>query len=105
MFCEGWLVFDTIVVLLSWPFSGLSVICSFRVLKALRLATRVPELQRLILALFAVLPRLVGNATIMGLVFYVYAVLFTSLFQDLYDQGIASHNYFSLLNRTTFTLF
>jgi hypothetical protein len=41
----------------------------------------------------------------MLLLFYIFAVIFTNLFYDLYDEGQTSEDYFSRLDITAFTLF
>jgi len=41
----------------------------------------------------------------MLLVFYIFGVMFTQLFQSSYEDGVTDVDYFSSLDRTFFTLF
>jgi hypothetical protein len=50
---DGWLVFDTIIILTSWSFSSVQVIRAFRIFRALRLVTRIKIMKNLILGAFA----------------------------------------------------
>jgi len=110
LFKDGWLVFDFIIVLLSWSLQQLQIIRAFRIFRALRLIARVACLQDLIKALIAVLPRMGGIACIMALIFYVFAVMFTNLFGDIVFLDESSPHgggveYFSRLDYTLLTLF
>mmetsp|Transcript_22590 Transcript_22590/g.40769 ORF Transcript_22590/g.40769 Transcript_22590/m.40769 type:complete len:345 (-) Transcript_22590:82-1116(-) len=100
-FKDGWLVFDFIIVILSWAFESIQVIRSFRVLRALRLVTRIDAMRNLVLSLFAVIPRMSAIALLLLLVFYIFAVMFTALFKEL----PLSENYFTRLDNSFFTLF
>ena len=46
---DGWLVFDLIVVTMSWAFAELQIIRAFRIFRALRLITRVKVMKNLVL--------------------------------------------------------
>jgi hypothetical protein len=46
---DGWLVFDLIVIVLSWCFDSVQVIRAFRIFRALRLITRVKVMKNLVL--------------------------------------------------------
>lgn len=45
---DAWLVFDLIIVVASWSFSGLQIIRAFRIFRALRLITRIKVMQNLV---------------------------------------------------------
>ena len=49
LFQDGWLVFDTIIIVTSWSAGEAQIIRAFRILRALRLITRVQVMQNLIL--------------------------------------------------------
>merc|ERR1712129_591790 len=104
LFYDGWLVFDFIIVFLSWSFQEVQVIRAFRILRALRLISRVKNLRNLVMALFDALPRLSAIMLLLTLVFYIFAVMFTSLFRDLYKDGLTDVDYFGRLDFTFFTL-
>jgi Ion transport protein len=46
---DGWLVFDLIVILMSWCFASVQIIRSFRIFRALRLITRIKVMKNLVL--------------------------------------------------------
>ena len=55
----------------------------------------------IVTALFSVLPRLGSIACLLGLIFYIFSVLFTELFGDL----VLTEDYFSTLERSLLTMF
>jgi hypothetical protein len=46
---DGWLVFDLIVIAMSWSFSQAQIIRAFRIFRALRLITRIEVMKNLVL--------------------------------------------------------
>ena len=46
---DGWLVFDLIVIAVSWIFSDVQIIRAFRIFRALRLITRITVMKNLVL--------------------------------------------------------
>lgn len=105
LFYQGWLVFDLVIVVLSWSFQSMQVIRAFRILRALRIITRVQDLRNLVAALFDAAPRLVAIILLLVLVFYIFAVMFTNLFKDLQEEAGLTVNYFGRLDFTLFSLF
>mmetsp|Transcript_58413 Transcript_58413/g.123910 ORF Transcript_58413/g.123910 Transcript_58413/m.123910 type:complete len:437 (-) Transcript_58413:149-1459(-) len=101
LFTDGWLVFDFIIILLSWSFSQLQIIRAFRIFRALRIITRIETMRNLVAALFDIMPRLGAITTLLLLIFYIFAVLFTQLFGELELSG----EYFSRLDYSFLTLF
>mmetsp|Transcript_24619 Transcript_24619/g.58397 ORF Transcript_24619/g.58397 Transcript_24619/m.58397 type:complete len:452 (-) Transcript_24619:23-1378(-) len=99
---DGWLVFDLIIITVSWAFAEFQIIRAFRIFRALRLVTRIKIMKNLILALFGVMPRMAAIGLMLALIFYIFGVMFTQLFKDI--QG-TSYNYFGSLGWTFFTLF
>ncbi len=100
-FKDGWNIFDLMVVSISWvPDSGaLSVLRGLRVLRVLRLLSVVPQMRKVIEALFNSLPGMGSVLAVMVLLFYVSAVLSVKLF------GGAQPEYFGDLPTALFTLF
>jgi hypothetical protein len=45
---DGWLVFDLIIITLSWTFSSVQIIRAFRIFRAFRLITRIKVLKNLV---------------------------------------------------------
>ena len=77
-----WSWFDMAVVALSFaPASeGLSILRALRVLRLLRLLSVVPKMRRVIGGFFAAIPGMAGVVGVLSVVFYVSAVITTSVF-------------------------
>jgi len=100
-FRDPWNVFDfSVVAIALLPASGpLAVLRALRVLRVLRLITLVPSMKRVVGGLLSALPGLGSVAAIIGLIFYVSAVIATKLF------GAAFPLWFGTLGDSAFTLF
>lgn len=99
LLCDAWLVFDLIIIVLSWSLQSIQIIRAFRIFRALRLVARLKVLRELITALGAVMPRMYAISMLLFLIFYIFAVLFTQLFGELELSG----NYFTTLDASLFT--
>lgn len=98
---DGWLVFDFIIIVLSWSFASLQIIRAFRIFRALRIITRIETMRNLVAALFDIMPRLGAITALLLLIFYIFAVLFTQLFGELE----LSAPFFTRLDYSLLTLF
>jgi voltage-gated sodium channel len=100
-FRDPWSVFDFSVVAIALiPASGpLAVLRALRVLRVLRLITLVPSMKRVVGGLLAALPGLGSVVAIIGLIFYVAAVVATGLYGPTFPQ------WFGTLGASAFTLF
>jgi voltage-gated sodium channel len=100
-FRDPWSIFDFAVIVIAWmPASGaLSVLRALRVLRVLRLISIVPSLRNVVEAMLAALPGMGSIMLLMGLVFYVSAVMATKLF------GAEMEEQFGTLGASLFTLF
>jgi voltage-gated sodium channel len=100
-FRDPWGIFDLIVVGIAWmPATGpLSVLRALRVLRVLRVISIVPSLRHVVEAMLHALPGMGSIVLLMGLIFYVFAVMATKLF-----GGIAPER-FGTLGESLFTLF
>jgi voltage-gated sodium channel len=98
---DPWSVFDLIVVGIAVvPATGsLSVLRAMRVLRVLRLVTAIPSLRRVVAGLIHALPGMGSIALLLGLIFYVFAVIGTKLF------GTTNPELFGTLGASSFTLF
>jgi voltage-gated sodium channel len=106
---DGWNVFDFIVVALSVILIGsnseVSVLRIFRlmrvvrVIRVFRLFGVVPALRRVVDALFKAIPGMSAIIAVLGLLFYVAAVITTDLF------GAESPDKFGSIGGSVFTLF
>jgi len=100
-FHDPWRVFDFVIVGIAlMPASGaFSVLRSLRVLRAMRLISKVPSMRGVVNALLTALPGMASIIGLMGLILYVSAVMATKLF------GEVSPQYFGSLGDSLFTLF
>ena len=105
LFADGWLVFDFLVIVVSWSFDSVQIIRAFRIFRALRMVTRVKVLKNLLTALFSVIPKLAAILLLLLVIFYIFAVMMTQLFKNLYQDNQTDQDYFSRLDLTFFTLF
>lgn len=99
-FRSGWNVFDFVVVAIALvPGSGFAVLRALRVLRVLRLISVVPALRRVVEALVRAVPGIVSIGALLGLLFYVAAVMATTLFAASFPE------YFGTLGASLATLF
>lgn len=102
-----WLIFDLVVITFSWAFIDGSTggLRSMRIFRVLSLVSKWKSLQDLVRAVGHTLPRLASIFICLLLIFYVYMVLCTTLYIDLYAEGYLNWPYFSRLDYTFITLF
>lgn len=100
-FRSGWNLFDTAIVTIALlPATGpLAVLRALRVLRVLRLISLLPQMRKVVEALIHSLPGMASIAMLLGVVFFVGAVIATKLF------GAAHVAYFGTLGDSLFTLF
>eukprot|EP00986_Skeletonema_menzelii_P016578 scaffold15059_cov146-Skeletonema_menzelii.AAC.18 len=104
LFKDGFLVFDLLIVIMSWALEGTQVIRAFRIFRALRLITRIEVMRNLVMALFSVIPKMTAIAMLLMLIFYIFSVMMTTLFKNMYPENL-SQPYFESLFYSLFTLF
>ncbi len=100
-FKDAWSLFDFIVVGIALvPASGpFAVLRALRVLRVLRVLTFVPSMRKIVGALVKSLNGMLSIAMVLGLVYYVAAVMVTKLF------GKAFPEWFGSLGASLYTLF
>ena len=100
-FRQGWNLFDLAVVGVAWLPSGgpLSVLRALRVLRVLRLLSVVPQMRKVVGALFSALPGMGAVVAVLMLVFNVAAVMATKLY------GAAFPQWFGSIGESMYTLF
>lgn len=83
-FRSGWNVFDAIIIGIALlPDSkGLSVLRGLRVLRVLRVVSIAPSLRRVVEGLLKALPGMASVFLLMGILFYISAVMATQLYGD-----------------------
>ena len=89
---DGWNVFDFIIVAIAWlPATGpLTVLRALRIMRVLRLLSVVPQMRAVVGALFRSLPGMGSIVAVLGLVFYVAAVMATKLFGAEFPEWFGS---------------
>ncbi len=104
-FRDAWNVFDFIVVGIALVpgTNGLAVLRALRVLRVLRLISVVPALRRVVDALVRALPGIASIAVLLLVIFYVGAVMATTLFGEQFPElfGSLGASLFSLFQVTT----
>ena len=102
-FLSKWNLFDLFVVVLSvlptTIIGNIAILRLFRVLRAARLSSSVPQLRFVIAVITRSIPCVVSIGVLLLLVYYIYAVLGTQLF------ATAAPEYFGDLGKSFFTLF
>ena len=98
---DPWRLFDFIVVAIALvPASGpLEVLRAFRILRVLRLIANVRAMRRVVSGLLEALPGMGSIVLLLGLIFYVFAVISTNLFAESFPE------WFGTLSASAYTLF
>ncbi|MEZ6022516.1 MAG: ion transporter [Hyphomonadaceae bacterium] len=83
-FRSGWNIFDVIVVGLSYlaVSPAISALRTLRVVRVFRLISAVPQMRRVVEALFGAMPGILATFAILSIVFYIGAVMGTTLFHE-----------------------
>jgi voltage-gated sodium channel len=100
-FRDGWNIFDFLVIGISLApaTDAFTVLRALRVLRLLRLVTIVPSLRRVVGGLIGALPGMSSILLLIGLIYYVCAVMAVNLFGQDFPQ------LFGTLPASLFTLF
>ncbi len=100
-FRRGWNIFDFVIVGISLMpgAGGLSVLRALRILRVLRVISVVPSLRRVVEGFVTALPGMGSVFLLMGLVFYIGAVMATKLF------GATFPEWFGTLGDSAYSLF
>jgi len=100
-FTDPWSLFDSTIIFIAWlpATGGLSVLRALRILRVLRLISVVPSLRKVVTGLISALPGMGSIVMLLLLVFYIFAVMGTTLFSDSFPQ------WFGSLGQSAYTLF
>ena len=98
---DPWRIFDFIVVAIALlPATGpLSVLRAFRILRVLRLVTKLESMRRVIMGLLRALPGMGTIVMLLLLIFYIFAVISTKIFGDAFPE------WFGTIGASAYTLF
>ncbi|MEO1142928.1 MAG: ion transporter, partial [Pseudomonadota bacterium] len=78
---------------------ALSVLRAFRILRVLRLISSVAAMRRVVTGLLSALPGMGSIVFLLGLIFYVFAVITTKLFSESFPE------WFGSIGESSYTLF
>ena len=100
-FHDAWRIFDFIIVgIACFPSSGpFSLLRSLRILRALRMISAIPSLKKVVSGLLAAIPGLGAVVIIIGIIFYVGAVMATKLFGGEFEV------WFGSIGKSAYSLF
>ncbi len=100
-FRDGWNIFDFLVVAIALTpaAGGLSVLRALRILRVLRVISVAPSLRRVVEGFVTALPGMGSVFLLMGIIFYIGAVITTKLFGEAFPQ------WFGNLGQSGYTLF
>ena len=111
-FKSGWNIFDFVVVTIALMPStgGLSVLRALRILRVLRLISVAPQLRRVVEGFVSALPGMGSVFLLMGMMFYIGAVMATKLFGAgcelcTPEQAAQFDEWFGTLGRSLYSLF
>ncbi|MGE0594987.1 MAG: ion transporter [Hyphomonadaceae bacterium] len=98
-FRNGWNIFDIIVIGVSYVAvnPAIAALRTLRVVRVFRLISAVPQMRRVVEALFSAMPGILATFAILAIVFYIGAVMGTTLFHE--EEG------FRDLGESALTLF
>lgn len=98
---DPWNVFDFVVVAIGvMPASAeVAVLRALRVLRVMRLVSVVPSMRRVVQALLSAIPGMGSILLLLGLIYYVSAVMATKLFADAFPE------WFGTIGASMYTLF
>jgi voltage-gated sodium channel len=97
-FASAWNLFDFVIVAAALVPAGREV-AVLRVLRALRLISSVPKMRQVVQGLFAAIPAMGTVILLLGLIFYVSAVMATTLFGEVFPD------WFGNIGRSLYSLF
>ncbi|SUZ31739.1 hypothetical protein ROE7235_01489 [Roseibaca ekhonensis] len=98
---SGWNIFDFIIIgiALMPATQGFSVLRALRILRLLRVVSVSPNLRRVVEGFITALPGMGSVFLLMGMIFYIGAVMATKLFQSSFPQ------WFGDLGNSAYSLF
>lgn len=110
-----WVVFDFLIIVLSWTLSSIenfdplggdtNSVQVIRSLRIFRILSRIESLKVVLTALSRSIPSLGCLAIFLLIIMFIFAILFTETYGDLYENGDTDVDYFSRLDLTFFTLY
>lgn len=87
---KWWNIFDFIIVAVSIFAVEYSVLRALRILRVLRLLSAVPSIRLVTDAVLRTIPAMISIASLLGVFFYVYAVLCVNFFSEKFPEWFGS---------------
>ncbi|MFN3526284.1 MAG: ion transporter [Paracoccus sp. (in: a-proteobacteria)] len=110
-FLDGWNVFDFAIVgiALMPATQGLSVLRALRILRLLRIVSVTPRLRRVVEGFLSALPGMASVFLLMGIIFYIFAVMATKLFSGSFpdwfgDLGNSAYSLFQIMTLESWSM-
>ncbi len=110
-FRSGWNIFDFLVVGIAlMPASeALSVLRALRILRVLRLISTAPTLRRVVEGFVSALPGMGSVFLLMGMMFYIGAVMATKLFAEAFPEwfgtlGLSLYSLFQIMTLESWSM-
>ncbi|WP_410216453.1 ion transporter [Paracoccus sp. (in: a-proteobacteria)] len=110
-FRDGWNIFDLAVVgiALMPATQGLSVLRALRILRLLRIVSVTPRLRRVVEGFLSALPGMASVFLLMGIIFYIFAVMATKLFAGAFpewfgDLGNSAYSLFQIMTLESWSM-
>ena len=110
-FRDGWNVFDFAIVGISLMPGAqtLSVLRALRILRLLRVVSVAPRLRRVVEGFITALPGMGSVFLLMGLIFYIGAVMATKLFGDAFPDwfgtlGLSAYSLFQIMTLESWSM-
>ncbi len=110
-FRDGWNVFDFLIVgiALMPATQGLSVLRALRILRLLRIVSVTPRLRRVVEGFLSALPGMASVFLLMGIIFYIFAVMATKLFGTTFpewfgDMGNSAYSLFQIMTLESWSM-
>jgi len=94
---DPWLPFDTVIIATSWMCLAILSIRTFRVLRTMRLATKLKPLRDIVLSVGRAMKRIGAIFLLLIFSLYIYSIVFTDLFKETQQE-------FRRLDITSWTL-
>ncbi len=110
-FKSGWNIFDLVIVIISLAPAdeSLKALRTLRILRAMRILSIVPQMRKVVVALLTALPGMASVIIVLGIVFYIFAVITTRLygeaFQDWFGTvGLSLYSLFQIMTLESWSM-
>ncbi len=110
-FASGWNLFDFVIVAAALVPAGreLAVLRALRILRALRLISAVPKMRQVVQGLFSAIPAMGTVILLLSLIFYVSAVMATTLFGESFPDwfgniGLSLYSLFQIMTLESWSM-